>query len=190
MNEIENEEPNEIANDAAPQQIIEVQGEPEAPVMAHQPERGDNASITQNIQQLVNSLMFELQRARADAEEKEEAAKKARQEITDIETHIQGLLQNVPSSSGSAPTLPPIPRGACKFACGSNTHQYATDCDVYRTLSQRRTRMRVLRLCFKCFQQYVSQFHNCQPVPCFFCKDRNRNPFEHVSALCPYMFAQ
>ncbi|VDO59478.1 unnamed protein product [Heligmosomoides polygyrus] len=71
MNEIENEEPNEIANDAAPQQIIEVQGEPEAPVMAHQPERGDNASITQNIQQLVNSLMFELQRARADAEEKE-----------------------------------------------------------------------------------------------------------------------
>ncbi|VDO56637.1 unnamed protein product, partial [Heligmosomoides polygyrus] len=67
MNEIENEEPNEIANDAAPQQIIEVQGEPEAPVMAHQPERVDNASITQNIQQLVNSLMFELQRARADA---------------------------------------------------------------------------------------------------------------------------
>uniref|UniRef100_A0A183G804 IRS-type PTB domain-containing protein n=1 Tax=Heligmosomoides polygyrus TaxID=6339 RepID=A0A183G804_HELPZ len=71
MNEIENEEHNEIANDAVPQQIIEVHGEPEAPVMAHQPERVDNASITQNIQQLVNSLMFELQRARADAEEKE-----------------------------------------------------------------------------------------------------------------------
>ncbi|KAK6041230.1 hypothetical protein COOONC_21266 [Cooperia oncophora] len=41
-----------------------------------------------------------------------------------------------------------IEKGKCKFACGSTTHQFASDCDVYPTLSDRRDRMRELKLCF------------------------------------------
>lgn len=51
--------------------IIEVQDEPDASIMAHQTERVETAFITQNIQPLVNILIFKLLRAGIEAEEKE-----------------------------------------------------------------------------------------------------------------------
>lgn len=85
-----------------------------------------------------------------------------------------------------------IEKGKCKFSCGSRTHQYATQCDIYVTLSERSRRMDELCLCRRCFQQHVGtskQNAECEQVPCFYCARNNRNALAHVSALCPYMFA-
>lgn len=87
-----------------------------------------------------------------------------------------------------------VEKGKCKFSCGSTTHSFATDCDVYPTLSDRRDRMRHLKLCFRCFQLRLEPNHDvkCVRVPCFYCTANKRISLteHHVSVLCPYMFPQ
>ncbi|KAL6743778.1 hypothetical protein Aduo_016781 [Ancylostoma duodenale] len=129
-----------------------------------------------------------------------------------VERQLKSLLSDygcqappptsAPTPSSSASSLPAQPlqpqskgpvyveRGKCKFACGSTTHQYATECDVYATLSDRRDRMHELHLCFRCFQQHLSPGAeaDCKPLSCFYCGQNNREMRGHVSALCPFMF--
>ncbi|KAK6048875.1 hypothetical protein COOONC_13620 [Cooperia oncophora] len=141
------------------------------------------------------------------------AAQSARDEIKRIEDQLRELLGS-PSvvqqgqqdilrledklASESTPLGPSssytVEKGKCKFNCYSTTHQYATDCDVYATLSDRRDRMKALHLCFKCFQQCLEPDHDskCVRVPCFYCSQKKRlgQVDAHLSVLCPYMFPQ
>ncbi|XGW11248.1 hypothetical protein V3C99_012614 [Haemonchus contortus] len=87
-----------------------------------------------------------------------------------------------------------VEKGKCKFACNSSTHQFATECDVFPTLSDRRDRMRQLKICFNCFQLRIEANHEakCIRVVCYYCSIHRRlgQVEHHVSALCPYMFPQ
>ncbi|KAL6739114.1 hypothetical protein Aduo_012600 [Ancylostoma duodenale] len=103
------------------------------------------------------------------------------------------------SSASSSHARPPQPqskgpvyveRGKCKFACGSTTRHYGTECDVYATISDRRDRMYELHLCLRSFQQHLllNAEADCKPVPCYYCSQDNREMSNHVSALCPFLF--
>ncbi|CAJ0590328.1 unnamed protein product [Cylicocyclus nassatus] len=167
--------------------------------------------VANPIQDLIDKLNEELEQLRKDAKEKEMAAKKARENINRIEQQLKSLLHEPRTQPTENRVQEPTPqpqqraaaqeqamesqskfqlveKGKCKFACGSSTHTYATDCDVYATISDRRERMRQMHLCIRCFQQHMSNERLCAIVPCFYCSTANREMKNHISALCPFVF--
>ncbi|VDO27918.1 unnamed protein product [Haemonchus placei] len=111
------------------------------------------------IKKTVAKLTSELELLRQDAYEKEAIAKKAKDNIIFVENQLQSSLTFTPPVATVQPSLqtnrgqpseqqgtPLMRRGRCKFLCGSNTHVFATECDVYVTVSARRNRMHELNI--------------------------------------------
>ncbi|VDL66180.1 unnamed protein product [Nippostrongylus brasiliensis] len=111
---------------------------------------------------LVSDLSAQLETLRRIAEQKEAAARQAKADVIQVENQLRTLLLASPASGQASQSIPcahvmPITTescpstsgtyswaegGRCKFRCSSTTHEFASDCDVYPTISYRTARMR------------------------------------------------
>ncbi|PIO64232.1 hypothetical protein TELCIR_14147, partial [Teladorsagia circumcincta] len=111
--------------------------------------------IEDQIRVLLDNPLLSLEETRSA--EKRPALATSEPSIITAHPVVQSCLDQQHTAEEIVPGTNRVEKRKCKLTCGSTTHQYATECDIFSTLTDRRDRMRELKICFVFPTTYRSQ---------------------------------
>ncbi|KAH7694706.1 gag protein [Aphelenchoides avenae] len=104
------------------------------------------------------------------------AAPRGQRQRPQRDESINGEPQPRPSAASAVRSRQSRPPPKCLLC---EEQHWASDCQKYGTIEERKERLRELRRCYRCLRNEHTQGECRSTRPCFYCKS-----FEHHTALC------